>query len=205
MKRTLRIFFYFFLLSATSVTAQQFHGGLTGGLVASQVAGDTYSGFDKAGLFVGGYVMLDLSQRSALQMELTYFQKGSRVNPDSASNYNQYLFRTNYIEMPILYQFKTGKFRFYAGPSFGFLLSHYEESNYQLLHENEGYNKPRAITLQLNIGMRFYITPKFGADFRTHNSLINIRSRNATGDVWRIWGYGQFHDALVLSLFYELR
>lgn len=185
--------------------AQQFHGGITGGVAGTQVAGDSYSGYDKAGIFFGGYINTDISKRSALQLELTFFQKGSRANPDSTNNFNQYLFRANYVELPILYEFKTGKFRFLAGPSLGFLMSYYEEANYQRLDNLENYNKPAAVTLQINLGMKFFITPKFGAELRTNNSLLNIRSRNVTGDVWRFWTYGQFHDSLTLSLFYQFR
>lgn len=205
MKKFLYIFILLLVFSGLNTFAQNFHGGVTAGLVASQVAGDTYSGFNKAGVFVGGYVYLDLSERSALQMELTYYQKGSRANPDSTNNFQQYIFRANYIEMPLLYMFKAGKFIVHAGPSLGFLMGHYEEAEYQRLDGLEGYNEPAAVTLQINLGMRYYFTEKFGADFRTNNSLLNIRSRNATGDVWRFWTYGQFHDSLVISLFYQFR
>ena len=176
------------------------------GLVGSQVAGDTYSGFNKAGLFVGGYVNWDFTKRSALQMELAYFQKGSRKNPDAEKNdYDSYLFRANYIELPVLYLFKINKFVIEVGPSAGFLVGYYEEKNQEILSDKQGYNKPARITLQINLGLRFFISKKFGVDFRTHNSILNIRSNNTTGDVRRLWTYGQFHDALVLSLFYQFR
>ena len=205
MKKSLLFIFIILLSGLVKINAQEFHGGLIGGLAATQVAGDTYSGFKKAGIFFGGYVNLDLSEKSSLQMELTYFQKGSRVNPDSSSNYQQYLFRANYIEVPFLYQFKAGKFRIFAGPSMGILMGHYEEVNYQRLDGGTSYNQPAPLTLQVNLGFRFNISEKFGVDFRTNNSILNIRKNNVTGDVWRIWTYGQFHDSLVLSLFYQFR
>jgi hypothetical protein len=186
--------------------AQDFHGGLTAGLVGSQVAGDTYSGYNKAGLFLGGFVRWDLTKRSGLQLELQYFQKGSRKNPDAENNdYESYIFRANYFELPVLYQYKINWFAIIVGPSAGFLVGFYEEKNQEILSDKPGYNKPALVTLQVNLGLRFFISKKFGVDFRTHNSLLNIRSENATGDVWRLWGYGQFHDALVLSLFYQFR
>lgn len=202
--RNYLLLFFIVILSLNTI-AQDFHGGILGGVVGSQVAGDTYSGYDKGGMFLGGYVNTDLSDRSALQMELVFFQKGSRVNPDSASNYNQYLFRANYIELPVLYQFKAGRFRILGGPSLGFLMGYYEESNYHRLDNLDNYNKPSRVSLQVNLGMRFFISEKFGAELRTNNSILNIRSRNASGDIWRFWTYGQFHDSLVLSLFYQFR
>lgn len=176
------------------------------GLVGSQVAGDTYSGFHKAGMYLGGYVSWDFTEHSGLQLELAYFQKGSRKNPDAENNdYDQYLFRTNYVELPVLYQYKIKRFVIEGGPSLGFLVGYYEEKNQEELSDKPDYNKPARLTLQINLGLRFFISKKFGVDFRTNNSLLNIRSNNTTGDVWRLWGYGQFHDALVLSLFYQFR
>ena len=179
--------------------------GIQAGIVGSQVAGDTYSGYHKAGLFLGGFVSRDFGKRSALQLELDYFQKGSRENPTEENNYDSYLFRANYIELPLLYQYKINWFTIYAGPSTGVLFGYYEEKLGEDITDEEGYKKPARFTLQINAGFRFMIQDKFGFDFRTNNSLLNIRSRNVTGDVWRLWGYGQFHDALVLSFFYQFR
>jgi len=196
----------FIMTGAQWLQAQDFHGGIMAGLVGSQVAGDTYSGFNKAGIFVGGFVAWDFTKRSGLQLELEYFQKGSRKNPDAEKNdYDAYIFRANYIELPVLYQFKIDWFVIEVGPSIGFLMGYYEEKNQETLSDKPGYNKPAAITFQFNLGLRFFISDKFGVDFRTNNSLFNIRIRNTTGDVHRLWGYGQFHDALVLSVFYQFR
>ncbi len=109
-----------FIISAFTASSQQFNGGMMAGIAATQVAGDTYSGFRKAGIFAGGYVNLEVGKHSAFQMELEFFQKGSRVNPDSSNNYNQYLFRTNYVELPVLYQYRINKrFKLEAGPLYG--------------------------------------------------------------------------------------
>ena len=185
--------------------AQEFHGGIQAGLVGSQVAGDTYSGFKKAGIYAGGYVGWEFTEHSGLQLELTYFQKGSRENPTEKNNYDSYIFRANYIELPVLYQYRIKKFIVQAGPSIGFLVGHYEEKDGLTLSDQQGYNKPAPLTYQLNIGIRFFISKKVGFDFRYNTSLWGIRTNPRTGDVWRLWTYGQFHDALVLSLFYQFR
>lgn len=194
------------LFLTNTLLAQNFHGGIMAGLVGSQVAGDTYSGFDKAGIFAGGFVSWDFTKRSALQLELAYFQKGSRKNPDPENNdYESFLFRANYIELPVLYQFKIDWFTIEVGPSAGVLFGFHEEKNGEVLSDLSSYNKLSRVTLQINLGFRFHITPKFGVDFRTNNSLLNIRTNVVTGDVWRLWGYGQFNDALVLSAFYQFK
>ena len=194
-----------FISAVGNVSGQYFNGGIMAGIAGTQVAGDTYYGFHKAGIFAGGFVNLQISEHSAMQMELEYFQKGSRENPDSANNYNQYLFRVNYIELPLFYQYIVNKrFRIEAGPSAGFLLGYFEERNEE---EIKGGNRPAKVTFQLNLGLYVNITPNLMVNIRTNNSMLNIRSDNATGDILRIFpgNYGQFNDSLVLSLFYQFK
>ncbi len=199
------ILLFVIVMTVFAASAQQFHGGITGGIAGTQVAGDTYSGYNKAGIFLGGYVNIDVGEKSALQMELTYFQKGSRENPTEKNGYVSYILRVNYIEMPVLYQYKAGKFIIEGGPSAGFLLSHYEEVNQDVISETPDYNNPARITLQINLGFRYFVSDKFGVGLRTNNSMLNIFSRNQTGDVRRIFDYGRYNDALVLSVFYQIK
>jgi hypothetical protein len=198
------IVIFIFCIGVTA-TGQQFHGGIIAGLAGTQVAGDTYSGYNKGGIFAGGFVSLDIGQKSALQMELTYFQKGSRENPQEKNNYEPYLLRLNYIELPVFYQYKAGRFTVEAGPSAGFLLGYYEEDNHQVISDEQGYNTPARITFQINLGVSFAIPQHIGVDFRTNNSLLNVFSKNQDGDVHRIWAYGRYNDSLVLSLYYQFR
>lgn len=195
---------FFGIVSETR--SQQFNGGIMAGVAGTQVAGDTYSGFRKAGIFAGGFVNLQISKRSIFQMELEFFQKGSRKNPDAEKNdYDQYIFRVNYIEVPFLYQYVVNdRFKLEAGPSMGVLTNYYEEKNTE---EIKNGNRPAQFTLQVNLGMYVSITPRLMFNIRTNNSMLNIRSDNATGDVLRIFpgNYGQFNDALVMSLWYQFK
>jgi len=188
-----------------SVTAQQFHGGVVAGIAGTQVAGDSFSGYNKAGIYAGGYVSLDIGGKSAFQMELTYFQKGSRENPTEKNAYQSYILRVNYIEMPILYQHRFGEFIISAGPSAGFLLGYYEEVNQEVISDIPDYNKPARVTLQINLGFSYLINKHIGVGLRTNNSLLNIFSANQTNDVWRFFDYGRYNDALVLSVYYQFR
>jgi len=205
MKRYLIALLVLTLAISETVSAQGFKGGATLGLVGSQVAGDTYSGYNKAGVYVGGWVSYDVSKHSAFQMEMTYFQKGSRHNPDYEKNPADfpYLFRADYIEVPLLYLYKTGRFIIETGPSMGVLVHYYEESDQLPISDYDGYNRPARLSLQINLGMRFVINERFNAGIRTNNSLLNIRQNNVTGDVWRIFDHGQYHDALVIAAYYR--
>jgi len=201
-----------FFITALNAKSQIFNGGLMAGVAGSQVAGDImYTGqdtmglygFHKAGIFAGGFVNLQTGKHSAFQMELEYFQKGSRENPDSSNGYNQYLFRVNYVELPVYYQYSFGKrFKLEIGPSLGFLINYYEEANY---YEIKGGIRPARMTFQINAGLYVNITRHLMVNIRTNNSLLNIRSDNATGDIIRIipGNFGQFNDCLVFSLFYQ--
>lgn len=196
------------ILSITSLTisAQQFHGGIMAGVVGSQVAGDNFSGYHKGGLFFGGFVSLNVSPKSSFRMELEYFQKGSRENPTEKNGYTSYLLRLNYIELPVFYQYTAGKFTIFGGPSAGFIMSYYEEDTYlNVISDEPGYVKPARATLQINFGFRYDIATNIGVDLRTNNSLMNVFSANITGDVWRLWDYGRFNDAIVLSMYYRFK
>jgi len=202
------IFFLSFLLTP-GMKGQEFNGGVMAGVVGSQVAGDTYSGFHKPGVFAGGFVNYQFNRHSILQMELEFFQKGSRKNPNYDKNdFDQYLFRVNYVELPVLYQWKLNdRLKFEAGPSLGFFINYYEEKYEEEISDDPGNNKPAAVTLQINAGFYVFLTQNLVFNFRTNNSLLNIRSDNATGDVLRIFpgNYGQFHDCLVMSLYYQFK
>jgi len=214
MQETKYIIFLLIFTLALTAKSQQFNGGIMAGVAGSQVAGDImYTGndtiglygFHKAGIFAGGFVNLQISEHSAFQMELEFFQKGSRENPDSSNNQNQYLFRVNYVELPVFYQYIAGKrFKLEVGPSLGFLINYYEESNY---YEIKGGIRPARLTFQINAGLYINITSSLMFNIRTSNSLLNIRSENATGDIRRIFpgNYGQFNDCLVFSLFYQFK
>jgi len=196
------VLFFVFLFFVSSGFAQKFKGGTTAGLVGSQIAGDTYSGYNKAGIFAGAFVQLSLGGNSSMQMELTYFQKGSRENPDEKNNYNFYLFRANYIELPLLYQYNFGRFIVEAGPSAGFLTGFYQED----VHSNTNSNTSNMakITIQANLGIVFQATESWHFMIRTNNSLMNIQSKDASGDIRRFWDYGKYNDSLVLGIRYVI-
>ena len=184
--------------------AQRFNGGIMAGVVGSQVAGDNYSGFNKAGIFAGGYVRYDTRRgKSSFQMELAYFQKGSRHNADPKKYEDlTYIFRVNYIELPILYQYKFAKrFKAEIGPSVGVLINTVEERG-----GGEALNiNPAKLTLQINAGLYVALNRRFRVNLRTNNSLLSIRSETAHGDVRRFFDWGQYNDCLVLSLFYQFK
>ena len=102
-----RFLFLFLIVFPCLLSAQGFNAGLRVGVVGSQVDGDTYEGFNKAGITAGLFVNRKLSDLFSLQLEMNYIQKGSRKPLDDNNTY--YLMRVTYIEVPVLLQWHAGK------------------------------------------------------------------------------------------------
>ncbi|KAF0196440.1 MAG: hypothetical protein FD166_2395 [Bacteroidetes bacterium] len=197
--------FFLLLLSiglTVSLTAQKFEGGVMLGLVSSQVAGDLYSGYNKAGVNAGGWISLKASPKSVFRMELAYIQKGSRENPDAEKNqFSTYIMRLGYVELPVLYRYiYNERIELETGLGMNFLIHQSEERDGMGTTGSpfSGQNLCFLAGISVNINDRIKI------GIRTDNSLFSIRKNRVSGDVWRFWDHGQFSDALVLSAYYKL-
>lgn len=206
--KTQLIRFLFLILSCcffNIVSAQKFGGGITIGGVGSQVAGDQYSGFNKAGLTGGVFVNLEVGKQSLLQMELAFTQKGARYNmsDDDVIVDNSrvpYLLRLSYLNLPLIYQYRIKNFMFEGGLNVDFLVGHYEEKNFA---ENT-LNDWRFISFSSLFGIRYFIIEHFSVGLRTINSINSIRKNAVEGNVKRYSNkYGAFNDVLQLSVFYQ--
>ncbi|MBW6490640.1 MAG: PorT family protein [Lentimicrobium sp.] len=197
------IFYTLFLIFIfPEVHAQKFEGGIMLGLVGSQVAGDQYSGYNKAGINAGGWISLATGKRSKLQLELCYLQKGSRENPDYEKNkLDRYLMQLGYVALPVLYRYQYNDLlSFESGLALNFLIHNRERFN--------GYETVESPFSRSNLaflaGLSVRINDRLRINLRTDNSLFSIRKNRVTGDVWRFWGHGQFSDALVFTAYYKL-
>lgn len=180
--------------------AQKFNGGAIVGMAATQVAGDTYSGFNKVGAIGGFFVNLQPTQRSSFQMELYYVQKGSRKNADAVEgDYNSFLLRLSYVEMPLLYKYHIRWFAIEAGPSVAFFMSGLEELD-GVDQKKDNFAKA---TVQINFGVVFTLAKNWKLGIRTNNSVTSNRNEKNTGDVRRFWSYGQYNDGLQFTLAYQ--
>jgi hypothetical protein len=189
-----------FLVAGLGAMAQDFNGGILAGLAASEVSGDRLSGPNKAGIYAGAYVNRYFSQRSSFQMELDFIQKGSRSNPDSLNNYESYLLRLNYIELPVHYRYDFIEHAsLETGISLGVLIHSYEEAN-----GYEWVSGPdfQPIDLSFNIGLFYTIMENLRINVRYSNSILAIRP-HSQGQVYR-WNRGQYNEVLSFVLFYDL-
>ena len=201
MKAKTQIFFLLLTtFGLTSLNAQQrFRAGIKAGLSTSQVSGDTYSGYNKAGFAGGGFVTAALKQNWSGQFEIIYIQKGSQhnANPD-VGDYNYYFLKLNYIEVPLLLQYHQKNFTYHAGPSISFLIKEEEFFNFMDLTGVRPFN-PTEVSV--NIGLGYTVFKNVGITARFSTSVTSIRTHASGASRW--YNPGQTNSVLAFTLSYK--
>lgn len=203
-----RILIYCFIMFPLIVFSQKFNGGILAGGNVSQVDGDNYEGYHKVGYQAGAFVSLRVSKHSSFQLEMEYFQKGSRraSNPDSGAGDYSFLMRIHYLEIPFLYQYTFAK-RLQAeiGPAVDVFLGSLEESGGQPSPSTVPF---RPVTLSGILGIACYITPNLKAGFRFNYSLLSIRQPadpNPASYRHILFETGQYNNVLSLTLSWDFK
>jgi hypothetical protein len=187
------------LFGYSPLCGQSFTSGVRFGMTATQVDGDTYEGFDKAGLLGGLFVERALSDRFSMRMELDYVQKGSRKPLDKEYN-TYYRMRVNYVEVPLLARFKAGKkLTLQGGPAFGVLVFSQEDDETGILKYSPKFN---TYEYSVSVGLAYVLTEKVGFDVRYSCSLAPIRPFDFFY-TFAYWDKGQFNSVVQLSLQYS--
>ncbi len=182
--------------------SQNINIGALAGINASQVSGDGYGGFNKAGLLIGIYSDFDLSPTFNFQFEISYSEKGSRRNPNTdEGDTDFFLLKMNYIEIPLILHYKKERFTYEAGLYYGQLISNYLEDE----------NGPFEIPPQTNqftdfdfgalIGINFNFTENIIMNWRYSNSIVPIREYDS-GASFR-FDSGMYHSYLSFTMRYE--
>ncbi len=193
------IVIYITITISFSIYGQDFNGGVLGGINATQVFGDNYSGPNKAGLYLGVFVNRYFSNRSSIQLELDYIQKGSRKNPDgSTGDYDTYLLRLNYIELPVLYKYDFAeKGTLETGLSLGVLVHSYEEANGSTAVSGEDFS---SVDFSFNLGAYYTLATNLRINLRLSNSILPIRP-HSDGQTYRL-NKGQYNQGIAFILHY---
>ncbi len=200
------ILFLFVIVPLWSIS-QNFDGGIFAGLTTTQVDGDRFSGYNKAGMLFGGFVKNKLSKTLGAQLEIKYIQKGSRkeIKPDKG-DYTYYKMKLSYAEVPVLlnYYYKD-KFIIEAGLAVGYLISSYEEGSQDGSTVVEIYpddSRPfKNIELSGLAGMNYLISENFIANFRFSYSIFPIRDH--PGNQTYYFDRGQYNNLLSFALYYQ--
>jgi len=162
-----------FLFTSFHGFAQEFNAGIYGGIVASQLDGDTYEGYDKAGLITGAYINRYFTKKVGWQMGLRYAQKGSRRNDTKNSVF--YKCNLQYMEMPLTMRYQHfKKLDFEAGVSLGYLLKAMESINGEDFEEilDPPFNKFELASI---FGVNYHFNKKIAVGWHFSYSLLAIR------------------------------
>lgn len=170
----MRKFLFLFLLfySANSFAQKTFHAGIIAGVNGNQIHGDTYSGFNEAGIVSGIYVCTNPLENWYFQMEMQYSMKGSRKIPHpDRGDYSSFQVRLNYIEIPFIARKNFRKFYFEFGQTFGVLANVREwDANGEI--SPVGYRHWESAFI---LGAGININEHLYFDFRYTNSIFAVK------------------------------
>lgn len=155
--------------------AQRFEAGLVAGLNLSQLDGDRLAGFNKPGLNAGGKVATILSDRWQVSLEFLFSQQGSSRSKydDPSSAYDK--IRLNFVEVPVMINFKEWKFHLSGGVSYNRLV------DYQVIDALGGdvtdlqtFNED---LFSLVFGGTYYFREKAGFEVRWFRALNDLQKK----------------------------
>ncbi len=209
------IFFFFFFLS--SVFSQYFKAGISAGIATSQVDGDTYAGYNKAGLYAGAFVSRKISAASnwSALFEITYIQKGSRKVPKpDKGDFADYKLKLDYVEVPLLakYNFSLAdtsgeeklKFALFGGIAIAALVNSKEWDAFGAVSGGTPFQKMDFSTV---LGINYYLSEHIGFEARTEYSLAPVRKGGASPYYinWstNIFKPGYYNNLLVFAFKYS--
>jgi hypothetical protein len=180
------------------------------GINACQIHGDSYSGYDKAGLFLGIAVNTKIKEKLFGELGFYFSQKGARRNEIPKNNdYRSYNVTLNYLELPISAYYKVNQlYSLMAGPSVAYLISSTEYINKLNMSEFSKFNK---FEIGLNIGLTRKIKNIWFVELRCSNSITPIRNYGiaATGifypnPVARFFNKGLYNNILTMFVTYVI-
>lgn len=180
------------------------------GINACQIHGDSYSGYDKAGLFGGIAVNARLTKKTSIEAGFYFSQKGARHNQNPEKNdYSFYRVNLNYIDLPLSLKYYLNKDYFITlGPSVAYLADYREETE---LGDWTGVYPFEKFEYGVNFGIGKKIKEKFFVEVRTSNSFAPIRSYGVIANqvfypnaVARFFNKGLYNNVLTFFLSYKL-
>lgn len=183
--------------------SQNFDGGILVGLSATQVDGDGYGGYNRAGLTTGVWVGRELTAELAIRTELKFLQKGSyrQLKDDLGGVMGFYNLRLNYIEMPFLIEYRFREnIKPFAGLSIGFLWKA-KESNIDGSYPEEDIAQFRNMEVAGTAGVEYLISKHFSLCASISYSAAPVRPHN--GNISYRLNQGQYNNVLQFYLKYQ--
>ena len=187
-----------------------FRGGLAAGLNFSQVDGDRYFGYNKAGLHLGGFVQMRLGQQIRLQMEILYTQKGSHgfavaETPIAGTQVSLCHIGLSYTEVPVVVQYQRGRMMAEAGAAWAYLLRTNEWIlEPQALYIDATGNRFNNTDVNCVLGVARKFNQRWLVNARFQYSLAAIRPPERVPVGYGYGTQGQFNNMLTVRVLYTL-
>ncbi len=144
-------------------------------------------GFDKGGALIGPFVEHDLTEFSTFRMEIVFSMKGSadtKSNPDANRNWD--LYRVNYLEVPLMYDWKVYQdFGFTGGLAIGINVGEYyiDRNNTAV----PSFSLAKKLEYSYLLGGLYEHSEKMEFFIRYQSSIINFSTAGNTPffQLWR--------------------
>jgi len=195
----------------------QFKAGVLAGIVTSQVDGDTYAGYNKAGLLGGVFVSTKFAPQSkwSAMFEINYIQKGSRKVPrPDKGDYADYKLKLDYVEVPLLLKHDFAiadsagankmNFAVFGGIAVGVLVRSAEWDAFGQLTGGTPFQKT---DFSYVLGLSYIISEHISFEAHTRYSLAPVR-KGGTSTYYQNWTNkffkpGYYNNLLVFALRYQ--
>jgi len=188
-------------IMTVSLNGQQFNAGFFGGLNVSQVAGDSYQGFNKLGFNAGAFVNRLIEQHFYWQVEIKYGTRGVYQGP---TDNNTSLYKSAYhiVELPLsVHYLFDDKIMLEVGTSPEVLITtlFWDENG---IMDKSTYPENRRFGLSVFAGIGYWFNGRMMVGLRYTNSAIPFRDP----EEWNNSQYrGVFHNVLSFTLAYKFK
>lgn len=180
------------------------------GMNGCQIHGDSYSGYDKVGVFIGGALNARLTDKYSLETGFIFTQKGARHNSNpKAGDYSFYRVNLNYLEVPFLFRMMLNtKYFLTGGASLAYLLSYTEATETGSWNGVYPFNK---LEISLNAGLGYAYTKRIAFEVRSNNSVAPIRNYGRIANlvfypnpVARFFNKGLYNNIISIIVSYKI-
>ena len=180
---------------------QQIHIGLTGGITASQVDGDAYTGFNKLGIIAGGFVSQEIDYDISWQADLHYVTRGVYKGPGE-NDPTLYRSSYHYIEIPLtVHYLYNQKVQLEVGTSPEVLIKTVFADQDGIIDPASYPDDIRRIGLTVLGGITYWFSETAGVGIRYTYSAIPFRDPQE----WNHPRYrGYFHNVISLAVSYYI-
>ena len=197
------LLFLTLLVAASTLFAQRFDAGLIAGFNGSQVEGDAFKGYNKAGILAGIFVQTDIAPAVVAGMEIKYSQKGSRKKYDPKHpEIEKYVMRLGYIDIPLFLGFRTNQRSMIIGGISPGVLIHSKEIGAYGEFPPQDQHPFKDFDLQPFVGFQFDFLERASVDLRMALSVVPIRNKPAGTNYY--WLNNQFNNVISLAVYYRL-